>query len=72
MQSTNSNKTFIKTIHGQFVTEIDDEKHQSFVFVDCNKGIRTKFIHTILDGVTVDDIVSPTYVPQNTVQPSFN
>ncbi|KAL8158608.1 hypothetical protein V2J09_000145 [Rumex salicifolius] len=56
---------------GQFVTEIDEEKHESFVFVDCNKGPGAKFIRAVLDNVTVNDIVSPTYVPTTLVQSLF-
>ncbi|KAL9231176.1 hypothetical protein vseg_006438 [Gypsophila vaccaria] len=47
---------------GQLVTRVDEEKHESLVYVDCNKGPGVGFIYAKLD-TTVSDIVSPTYVP---------
>uniref|UniRef100_A0A803LTY8 HXXXD-type acyl-transferase family protein n=2 Tax=Chenopodium quinoa TaxID=63459 RepID=A0A803LTY8_CHEQI len=47
---------------GQLVTEVDEEKHECRVYVDCNKGPGARFIHAAL-GVTVSDILSPKDVP---------
>ncbi|KAL9231183.1 hypothetical protein vseg_006440 [Gypsophila vaccaria] len=48
---------------GQFVTDVDEERHESLVYVDCNKGRGVRFIHATLD-MTVSDILSPTDVPE--------
>ncbi|CAO2838020.1 unnamed protein product [Amaranthus hypochondriacus] len=47
---------------GQLVTQVDEARHQSLIFVDCNKGPGARFIHAMLD-LSVSDILSPIYVP---------
>uniref|UniRef100_A0A803LTY6 Uncharacterized protein n=1 Tax=Chenopodium quinoa TaxID=63459 RepID=A0A803LTY6_CHEQI len=47
---------------GQLVTEVDENKPESVVYVDCNKGHGARFIHADLD-MTISDILSPKDVP---------
>ncbi|XP_021765464.1 uncharacterized acetyltransferase At3g50280-like [Chenopodium quinoa] len=47
---------------GQFVTKVDEDKHESVVYVDCNKGPGARFIHATLD-ITISDVLSPKDVP---------
>ncbi|KAK9698964.1 hypothetical protein RND81_08G144200 [Saponaria officinalis] len=47
---------------GQLVTRLNEEKHESLIFVDCNKGPGVKFIYAKLD-TTVSNIISPDDVP---------
>uniref|UniRef100_A0A803L635 Uncharacterized protein n=1 Tax=Chenopodium quinoa TaxID=63459 RepID=A0A803L635_CHEQI len=47
---------------GQFVTEVHEDKHESVVYVDCNKGPGARFIHADLN-MTISDILSPKDVP---------
>ncbi|XP_021768222.1 protein ENHANCED PSEUDOMONAS SUSCEPTIBILTY 1-like [Chenopodium quinoa] len=47
---------------GRLVTEVDEDKHESIVYVDCNKGPGARFIHAALD-MTISDILSPKNVP---------
>ncbi|XP_021765465.1 uncharacterized acetyltransferase At3g50280-like [Chenopodium quinoa] len=55
---------------GQLVLEVDEDKHECRIYVDCNKGPGARFIHAAL-GVTVSDILSPKDVPL-VVQSLFN
>ncbi|KAL9231178.1 hypothetical protein vseg_006435 [Gypsophila vaccaria] len=54
--------THFYPLAGRLVTRINEEKHESLVYIDCNKGPGVGFIYAKLD-TTVSDIVSPTYVP---------
>ncbi|KAK9698958.1 hypothetical protein RND81_08G143600 [Saponaria officinalis] len=47
---------------GRLVTKVDEEKHESLVFVDCNRGPGARFIHATLD-MTISNILSSTDVP---------
>ncbi|XP_074283738.1 putative acetyltransferase At3g50280 [Silene latifolia] len=47
---------------GRLVTEVNEERHESLVYVDCNKGPGARFIHASLD-MTISEILSPTDVP---------
>ncbi|XP_074283733.1 putative acetyltransferase At3g50280 [Silene latifolia] len=47
---------------GQFATNVDEERHESLVFVDCKKGPGVRFIHASLD-MSISYILSPTDVP---------
>lgn len=47
---------------GRLVSEIDEDKHESIVYVDCNKGLGARFIHAALD-MTISDILSPKDFP---------
>lgn len=48
---------------GQLVTEVDEDKHNSFIYIDCNKGPGVKFIHAVINHVSVNDVLSPNIVP---------
>jgi len=47
---------------GQLATRVDEDKHESLVYVDCTKGPGARFIHASLD-MTMSEIVSPIVVP---------
>jgi len=47
---------------GQLASRVDEDKHESLVYVDCTKGSRAKFIHATLD-MTMSDILSPIDIP---------
>ncbi|PPS11765.1 hypothetical protein GOBAR_AA08858 [Gossypium barbadense] len=49
-------------LSGRLVTRIEENPKSHFVFVDCNNSPGAKFIHAAV-GLSVSDIVSPTYVP---------
>ncbi|KAL8152668.1 hypothetical protein V2J09_010428 [Rumex salicifolius] len=70
-ESLSSTLVHFYPLAGQFVTEVDEEKHKSVIFIDCNKGPGAKFIHAALDDVTVNDITSPAHVPTTLVQSLF-
>ncbi|KAL9231177.1 hypothetical protein vseg_006434 [Gypsophila vaccaria] len=54
--------THFYPLAGQLVTRINEEKHESLVYVDCNKGPGVGFIHAKLD-MTVSDILLSNDVP---------
>lgn len=47
---------------GQLSTQVNEDRHESLVFVDCNKGPGAKFTHATLE-MTISDILPPTDVP---------
>ncbi|KAK9698962.1 hypothetical protein RND81_08G144000 [Saponaria officinalis] len=47
---------------GRLETCVDEESHQSLVFVNCTKGPGARFVHATL-GVTVSDILLPSEIP---------
>lgn len=62
-QSLSSTLAHFYPIAGQLVTEVDDEKHESLIYVDCTKGPGVRFIHAAFDEMVTVNEISSTLVP---------
>lgn len=63
---------FFPPLAGRLGTEKNDDDDSTVsIFVDCN-NLGAQFVHAVANGVTMADIVEPTYVPCDLVRSFFS